>query len=91
MSKIETKSKDVAGPSGKKPRQKEPSGSPMEQLTTYLQGVRSEWGKITWPTQQQIIGQTIVVLVVVAITTLFLFVLDYSLHFIISTITPHRS
>lgn len=63
----------------------------MEQLTNYLKGVRSEWTKITWPTKQQIIGQTIVVLVVVTIMTLGLFLLDYALHFIISSITPHRS
>ncbi len=62
----------------------------MEQLTNYFKGVRSEWTKISWPTTQQIIGQTIVVLLVVSFMTLFLFVLDYSLHFTINSITPHR-
>lgn len=62
----------------------------MEQLTTYLKGVRSEWTKISWPTTPQIIGQTIVVLAVVAVVTLILAVLDNGFHFIIQAITPHR-
>lgn len=62
----------------------------MEQLTTYLKGVRTEWTKISWPTTPQIIGQTIVVLAVVAVVTLILAVLDNSFHFIIQAITPHR-
>lgn len=81
----------VTGPAGKKPRQQQATGSPMEQLTTYFKGVRSEWTKISWPTTQQIIGQIIVVLAVVATMTVILFVMDYSFHFIISAITPHRS
>lgn len=84
-------SQQATGPAGKKPRQQQTTGSPMEQLTTYLQGVRSEWGKISWPTTQQIIGQTIVVLAVVAAMTLILFIMDYAFHFIIAAITPHRS
>ena len=63
----------------------------MEQFTTYLKGVRSEWSKISWPTTQQIIGQIIVVLAVVAIMTLILFVMDNVFHFVITAITPHRS
>ncbi len=63
----------------------------MEQLTTYLKGVRAEWTKISWPTTQQIIGQTIVVLAVVSVMTLILLVMDYSFHFIVNAITPHRS
>lgn len=63
----------------------------MEQLTTYLKGVRTEWTKISWPTMQQIIGQIIVVLAVVSIMTLILFVMDFSFHFIVNAITPHRS
>jgi len=76
---------------GKKPRKPETPVSPVEQLKEYLLGVRSEWSKISWPTWPQIWGQTIVVLLMVAILTSGLFLLDYSLHFIITSITPHRS
>lgn len=79
------------GTTGKKPHPQQVTGSPMEQLTTYLKGVRIEWTKISWPTTQQIIGQIIVVLAVVSIMTLILFVMDFSFHFIVNAITPHRS
>ncbi|WP_373532076.1 preprotein translocase subunit SecE [Vampirovibrio sp.] len=79
------------GSSGKKSHPQQATGSPMEQLTTYLKGVRTEWTKISWPTTQQIIGQIIVVLAVVSIMTLILFVMDFTFHFIVNAITPHRS
>jgi len=91
MTTISKPSKETHDTPGKKPRKQEAASSPMEQLTTYLKGVRSEWGKISWPTWPQIWGQTIVVLVMVSVVTLCLFALDYAFHFIISSITPHRS
>lgn len=91
MTTISKPSKENTDTPGKKPRKQEAASSPMEQLTTYLKGVRSEWTKVSWPTAPQIWGQTIVVLVMVTIMTLCLFGLDYSLHFIIQSITPHRS
>ncbi|HEY9746051.1 MAG TPA: preprotein translocase subunit SecE [Oculatellaceae cyanobacterium] len=78
-------------PKDKKPRQQEVSSMPVQSFAEYLKGVRSEWGKITWPTWPQIWGQTIVVLVMVSIMTLGLFIMDYSFYWIISQITPHRS
>lgn len=83
-----TKDKD---PSGKKNPKSEASTSPIEDFKEYLLGVRSEWSKISWPTWPQIWGQTLVVLIMVAIVTTGLFVLDYGLHLIIHSITPHRS
>ena len=83
-----TKDKD---PSGKNPKKSEASTSPIEDAKEYFLGVRSEWSKISWPTWPQIWGQTIVVLIMVALVTFGLFVLDYGLHTIISLITPHRS
>jgi preprotein translocase subunit SecE len=76
--------------SGKKPQKQEVASSPMQNLSAYFKGIRSEWTKITWPTWPQIWGQTIVVLVMVSIMTLSLFFLDYLLHVIVTTITPHR-
>jgi len=76
---------------GKKPKKPDERTSPVEQFSEYLLGVKSEWGKISWPTWPQIWGQTIVVLLMVAIMTTGLFILDYGLHIIISSITPHRS
>ncbi len=45
-------------------------------ITTYLKGVRSEWGKITWPQRDQVTVETVVVLFVVAIITLFVYFVD---------------
>jgi preprotein translocase SecE subunit len=91
MATVNKPTKDNSDPSGKKPRKPEASASPIEQFKDYLLGVRSEWDKISWPTWPQIWGQTIVVLLMVAIMTTGLFILDYGIHFTISSITPHRS
>ncbi|MCE3236159.1 MAG: SecE/Sec61-gamma subunit of protein translocation complex [Vampirovibrio sp.] len=91
ISKHPQETQDSKNSPGKKPRKQEAPASLMEQLTTYLKGVRSEWGKISWPTRPQIWGQTIVVLAMVSVMTLCLFALDYLFHFIITSITPHRS
>lgn len=91
MTLMATTQKPPAEKSDKKPRPSDASASPFDSLTEYFKGVRSEWGKISWPTWPQIWGQTIVVLVMVSIMTLGLFIMDYSFHWIITLITPHRS
>lgn len=69
------------------------SGSPSSSAQgwqAYLAGLRTEWNKISWPSKPQVWAQTIVVLVMVSMMTLILFIIDYSLHFLISSIVPHR-
>lgn len=51
---------------------------PDNKVITYLKGVKSEWGKITWPERRQVIVQTIIVLAVVIIFSVYVFVLDIS-------------
>ena len=58
----------------------------MEQIKTYLKGVKAEWGKITWPERKQVIGQTIIVLGVVIIFTTYVFALDIVFKGIITTL-----
>lgn len=48
----------------------------MEKLVTYFKGVKSEWGKITWPERKQVIAQTIIVLVIVIAFTIYTYGLD---------------
>jgi preprotein translocase subunit SecE len=43
----------------------------------YLQEVQSELKKVTWPTQKQTLGTTAVVIVLVAIVSIFLGLFDY--------------
>jgi preprotein translocase SecE subunit len=64
------------------------SSNPVESAKSYFQGVKSEWGKINWPTWPQIWGQTLVVLVMVILISIGLFAIDYAFHYIITFITP---
>lgn len=45
-------------------------------ITTYLKGVRSEWGKITWPERSQVFGETIFVVVIVFVFTVAVYLMD---------------
>jgi len=47
-----------------------------EGIKTYLKGVKSEWGKITWPEKNHIFYETLVVLGVVIAFTVIVLVLD---------------
>lgn len=49
-------------------------------LPEYFKGVKTEWTKITWPSRVQVISQTIVVLIMVAIMTLGLWLTDRLLY-----------
>lgn len=45
----------------------------------FLGEVRGEYRKVTWPSQQEYVGGTVGVLVVVAVVTVVLGVVDFSL------------
>ncbi|MCD7879323.1 MAG: preprotein translocase subunit SecE [Candidatus Gastranaerophilales bacterium] len=48
----------------------------MDKFTEYFKGVKSEWGKITWPEKKQVVSQTIIVLVIVIAFTIYIYGLD---------------
>ncbi len=48
----------------------------MEKIITYFKGIKTEWGKITWPERKQVIAQTITVLVIVIAFTIYTYGLD---------------
>ena len=48
----------------------------VNDLKSYFKGVKSEWGKITWPLRQQVVVETMVVLVVVAFITSVVYLID---------------
>lgn len=68
----------------------EQQASGQSGLKAYLQGVASEWRKITWPTVPQIWAQTLVVLIVVAILTAAIWGVDSLFAGVIQLITPVR-
>ncbi|MEB3245908.1 MAG: preprotein translocase subunit SecE [Vampirovibrionales bacterium] len=60
------------------------------QLTTYFAGLKAEAYKITWPTLPQIIGQTILTIFVVTLSTMLIWSMDYLWHALITLIVPVR-
>jgi len=48
----------------------------IESVKTYFKGVKAEWGRISWPERQQIIAETISVLIIVAALTIMIYLLD---------------
>ncbi len=55
------------------------ASSPISRLVSYLKSVQAEWKYISWPTFQEASTQFIVVLVVSAALTVFLFGVDLGL------------
>ena len=47
-----------------------------EALMAYFKSVKLEWGKITWPGKQQVIVETIYVIVITAVFTIGVLALD---------------
>ncbi len=52
------------------------NNSVKDEIVTYFKGVKSEWGKVTWPERRQVIVECGVVLFVVIMFTVVVFVLD---------------
>lgn len=48
----------------------------LNSIVTYFKGVRSEWSKITWPEKNQVIVETIFVVVIVFIFTVSIYLID---------------
>lgn len=48
----------------------------LQAITTYFKGVRAEWGKINWPEKQQIVVETIFVVVIVTFFTVAVYLID---------------
>ncbi|MFR1672038.1 MAG: preprotein translocase subunit SecE, partial [Candidatus Gastranaerophilaceae bacterium] len=38
-------------------------------IKTYFRGVRTEWGKISWPERRQVIAETVFVIIIVFVFT----------------------
>jgi preprotein translocase subunit SecE len=54
----------------------------------FLTEVRAEFRKVTWPTRQEAIAGTIGVLIVVAVLTVALSVVDFGLSWAIELVLP---
>ena len=58
------------------PESADNKGTFVENLKIYLKGVKTEWGKITWPGKQQVVTETIYVIIVTTIFTVMILSLD---------------
>ena len=54
-------------------------------IVNYFKGVRTEWGKITWPEKNQVVVETFFVVAIVFVFTVFIYLVDI----IFNAILPH--
>lgn len=47
-----------------------------DSVITYFKGVKSEWGKVTWPEKNQIVVETGIVVFVVTAFTITVYLMD---------------
>ncbi|MBQ8168171.1 preprotein translocase subunit SecE [bacterium] len=45
-------------------------------IQTYFRGVRTEWGKISWPERKQVVTETVFVVVIVFVFTVAIYLMD---------------
>lgn len=45
-------------------------------IITYFRGVKTEWGKITWPEKHQVVVETAFVVAIVFVFTVFIYFVD---------------
>ncbi len=57
-----------------------------QKIVEYFKGIKSEWGKITWPERKQVVAQTIIVLVIVIAFTIYTYGLDLLLQGVIKAL-----
>ena len=55
-------------------------------IISYFKGVKTEWGKITWPEKHQVVVETFFVVTIVFMFTAFIFVVDKVFEWILSLI-----
>jgi preprotein translocase subunit SecE len=60
----------------------------IQDARQYLSDVRAEFNKITWPTQREYVGGTVGVVVIVAVMTLALGVIDLVLGALMRAVLP---
>ena len=58
----------------------------MEKVNKFLKEVVTELRKVTWPSKDELIGSTIVTIVVSVIVAIFIGIVDRGLTYVITTI-----
>ena len=58
----------------------------MEKISKFLKEVNAELRKVTWPTKDELVGSTIVVIVVSIVLAVFIGIVDRVLSFLVQAI-----
>ena len=58
----------------------------LNSITRYFKGVRTEWGKISWPEKRQVVFETFAVIVIVFAFTVSIYLMDLLFKWILSFI-----
>ncbi len=58
----------------------------MKKMLEFVKSVRAEWFKIVWPSREEVVRATIMILVVSGLAALFFFLVDSALNAIVSWI-----
>lgn len=48
----------------------------VEAIKTYFKGVKTEWGKVSWPERKQVVFETLSVIVIVFVFTVAIYLMD---------------
>ncbi len=48
----------------------------INSVQTYFRGVRTEWGKISWPEKRQVVTETVFVIIIVFVFTVAIYLMD---------------
>ncbi len=48
----------------------------LEAIKTYFKGVKTEWGKVSWPEKKQVVFETLSVIVIVFVFTVAIYLMD---------------
>ena len=48
----------------------------IEAIKTYFKGVKTEWGKVSWPEKKQVVFETLSVIVIVFVFTVAIYLID---------------
>ena len=48
----------------------------INSVQTYFRGVKTEWGKISWPERRQVVTETVFVIIIVFVFTVSIYLMD---------------
>ncbi|MBR1460660.1 preprotein translocase subunit SecE [bacterium] len=58
----------------------------VESIKTYFKGVKAEWSRVSWPDKNQVVGETISVIIIVFVFTVAIYLMDVVFKLLLSFI-----